>query len=184
MKGKKLYFIIFALLIVAVGVFWFSCWIGRSGDKPISKPTPKILKSDEDLLLGTTIKVPGKEKNSYWQLKVVEFASLNQTGKMNGITGDFFLDGQPVYHVTARFGEVFWQDGTIRLREKVEFSSNDARKITAGVFIWDPVKNRLIAEKNVILTSTKITVITEKLTADPKVDKVAFTGETRIVYRK
>jgi hypothetical protein len=94
------------------------------------------------------------------------------------------LDEKPVYHVTARCGEVFWRDGTIRLREKVEFMSNDGRKIVAGEFQWDSVNNRITAAKKVILSSADITVTTEKLTADPQVDKVTFAGETRIIYRK
>jgi hypothetical protein len=183
MKGKKLYFIIFALLIAVVGIYWMGH--RDSGNvKTMTESAGKTPKLENDLLLGTTIKVPGKEKNSYWQLKVVELSSLAKIGKMTGITGDFFLDGKPMYHVTARFGEVFWRDGTIRLREKVEFLSNDGRKIVAGEFQWDSVNNRITAAQKVILSSTDITVTTEKLTADPQVDKVTFAGETRIIYRK
>jgi hypothetical protein len=183
MKGKKLCFIIFALLVAIIGIYWMG-HRQPGGVKTTPEPAGKASKLEKDLLLGTTIKVPGKEKNSYWQLKVVELSSLAKIGKMTGITGDFFRDEKPVYHVTARFGEVFWQDGTIRLREKVEFWSNDGRKIVAGEFQWDPVNNRVIAMKKVILSSADITVTTEKLTADPQVDKVTFAGETRIVYRK
>jgi LPS export ABC transporter protein LptC len=183
MKGRKLYFIIFALLIAIIGIYW----MGRrepGNAKTTPVPMAKIPKLKKDLLLGTTIKVPGKEKNSYWQLKVAELSSLAKIGKMTGITGDFFRDEKPVYHVTARFGEVFWQNGTIRLREEVEFVSNDGRKIVAGEFQWDPVKNRVIAAKKVVLSSADITVTTEKLTANPQVDRVTFAGETRIVYHK
>jgi LPS export ABC transporter protein LptC len=183
MKGKKLYCIIFALLIAIVGTYWLG-HRERGDAKATPTATEKTPKLEKDLLLGTTIKVPGKEKNSYWQLKVVELSSLAKIGKMTGITGDFFINGKPVYHVTARFGEVFWQDGTIRLREKVEFLSNDGRKIVAGEFQWDPKNNRVTAAKKVILSSADITVTTEKLTANPQVDKVTFAGETRIVYRK
>jgi hypothetical protein len=183
MKGKKLYLIIFALLIATIGVYGLNRW-NRGGDQPIPESARKTPKLKKDLLLGTTIKVPGKEKNSYWQLKVAEFSGLAKMGKMTGISGEYFLGKKPVYHVTARFGEVFWRDGTIRLRERVEFLSSDARKIAAGEFLWDPGKNRISAAKNVTLSSAEITVTTQKLTADPQMNKVTFAGETRIVYHK
>ncbi|HYH04617.1 MAG TPA: LPS export ABC transporter periplasmic protein LptC [Bacillota bacterium] len=181
MKLKRLRLVAGIISVLLIGVF-IAGWFMKGHVKPSVKPVKKVAGNDENVLMGMTIKIPGNEKNGYWELKVVKFAGLEQIGKMKTIEGDYLLDGKPIYHVSAKSGQVNWENRQLRFENQVVFTSNDKKKLSAQEFLWNPVQNKVFAENQVVLSAPGLVVTTHKLEADPQLDKVVFTGETKFVY--
>lgn len=181
MKLKRLRLLAGIIIVLLIGVF-ITVWFIKDNRKPSVKPIKPTTVTDENVLMGMTIKIPGNEKNGYWELKVVKFEGLEQTGRMKTIEGDYILDGKPIYHVAAQSGQVNWDNRQVRFMDQVVFTSNDNKKLSAQEFLWDPVQNKIIAEKQVVLSAPGFVATTHKLEADPQLDKVFFFGATKFVY--
>ncbi|HEY8464202.1 MAG TPA: LPS export ABC transporter periplasmic protein LptC [Bacillota bacterium] len=185
MKLKRLRLIAGITIVLLTGVI-LAGWLLKVGvsPKPVAKPTASAPKANENVLLGMTIKIPGNEGNSHWELKVTRFSSLEHIGRMQSIRGDYYLDGQPIYHISARAGEINWETRKLRFNDQVEFTSNDGKKLSAQEFLWDPVQNRIFAADQVVLSSPGLVVTTRQLEADPRLDRIIFKGATKFIYEQ
>jgi hypothetical protein len=183
MKFKKNNLIIAAIVVSGLIIGLAFIWPQREPKAPPpSQKLKNVRQKAQNLLMGMEIKIPGAEPDSYWQLQVGEFTEQNKIGAMTEIKGDYFLNGQPFYHVRARGGEINWQNRLLRFRQKVEFSSADGKKLTAREFLWDPVQKRVTAEREVVLSVPGLRIYSPKVIANLKMERVTFCGATRMVH--
>jgi LPS export ABC transporter protein LptC len=182
MKFKKSNLIIAAIVVIGLLIIGLAfIWPQPAPKTPPPDKKIKTVRQTQNLLMGMEIKIPGAEPESYWNLKVDQFTEQNKVGTMIGIKGDYFLNDKPLYHVSARSGEINWQTRLLRFRQKVEFSSMDGKRLIAREFLWDPVQKRVTAEREVVLSAPGFRIYSQKVSANLKMERVTFSGATRMV---
>ena len=160
---------------------------GTNQDQPESKPIevkPSKPQPNSDLFSGMVLKIPGSEPNSYWELHVVNFESITESGKMNGVKGNYYQNKQVIYKISAKTGVIAWKTRILSLKGAVKFQSNDGKEITADEFVWDPNNKLITATSNVLLKVSQANIKTDSLKADLKLEKVVFSGVTRALYQR
>jgi len=133
---------------------------------------------------GLTVKVPGSETNSYWELKLAKMTSLDDVGRITDISGRYFVDQKPVYVISAGQGEIHWKSRRLAFKDTVELKSEDGKRIAADVLTWDSRRKTIEARGNVILEAENTTVKTEGLTTSTDFKKVVFSGMTKVITKR
>lgn len=185
MSNKKFWLNIFFILISVAGVVAFLISIRQAADtKPVPSTGKKERQDDSDQLVGMKLKIPGSDKNSYWDLNVASLDSLDNIGHMKGIKGQYYSNKKPVYHLSAQSGLIFWKTKILKLKGKVSLSTNDNRLLTAEVIAWDPNTNKVTAKNNVILKTAKLTVRSTAIITNLSMNQATFSQNTTALYER
>lgn len=181
---KKKWLIIIGVIIIGLsGVIIFK--ISPQQPSKRNEQAAQIETPDNDgELVGTKIKVPGPDQEGFWELNVEKMAELGESGKMFKIIGKYIEKGIEVYWITADSGDINWKNQLITFQENVRFSTNAGKKISSEVFIWDTKHKQITAKENVTLLSPDLTVTTEQLNADHRMQKALFSGKTKVLYQR
>jgi LPS export ABC transporter protein LptC len=167
-----------ALIISGVAMFQAS---HQNQSKPGGREKPaEVL----DELTGINVKVPGSEKDSYWDLTVSKMVRDQTTARLEGIRGDYVLNKQASYHLTAQTGMIDWRTRTMELSGEVRFWTADGKELTAERIRWDQAQGRIIAEHRVRLKGPGLSLDASKLDASLDLDQVRFSGTTKVTYRR
>jgi len=133
---------------------------------------------------GLTIKVPGSEPNSFWELKLAKLTSLNDVGQMTEISGKYFVQQKPVYIVSAGQGEIHWKNRQLTFENKVELKNDEGKRIVADLLTWDSRQETIKAQGNVVLETEDMTVKTDGLITSAGFKKVVFSGMTKVISKR
>lgn len=142
------------------------------------------LNVNSDEFIGLLLRIPGAEKNGYWELNVARLESKDDIGEMKEINGHYYLDKKPIYHISAESGVIQWKTRVLQMDGQVNLKTDDGKSLRAEEISWDPNTQKILAEKKVVLESPGLTVTTEKLDGDLNLDQVKLSGITKSFYRR
>lgn len=183
LKNKWLLLVVLMLLGIIAYFLLVSFFHAVSKKQDILVGEGKLnVNSDE--FIGLMLKIPGAEKNGYWELNVARLESKDEIGSMKEINGDYFLNKKPIYHISAESGIIQWKTRVLQMTNQVNFRTNDGKSLRAEELFWDPNTRKILAENKVVLESSELTVTTEKLDGDLNLDQVKFSGMTKSFYRR
>lgn len=171
---------VFGVALVLSGIAMFQTTHQNSAKTPGNTKPAEAL----DELTGISIKVPGKEKDGYWNLTVAKMAKNQTLAQMVEIRGEYIQNQRAVYHLTAPSGSIDWRTRTIEVNGGVRFWTLDGRTLVAERVRWDPAKERVSAERQVKLTTPTLTLSTAKLDATLGLDRLQLSGLTKVTYRR
>ncbi len=183
LKKKWLFVAILFLLGVITYFSLGSLFRAISGKQDVLVGEGK-LKADSDEFIGLMLKIPGAEKNGHWELNVARLESKGDLGLMKEINGNYLLDKKPIYHVSAESGIIQWKTRVLQINGQVSFKTNDGKLLRAEEVSWDPNTRRIQAVNKVILESPGLTVSTDKIDGDLKLEQVEMSGMTKAFYRR
>ncbi|NLW45765.1 MAG: LPS export ABC transporter periplasmic protein LptC [Firmicutes bacterium] len=183
LKNKWLLLIILMLVgvIAYFSLTFFFHTISREQDVLVGEGKLNV---NSDEFIGLTLKIPGAEKNGYWELNVARLESKDEIGEMKEINGDYFLDKKPIYHISAESGIIQWKTRVLQMEGQVNLKTNDGKSLRADEISWDPNIRKILAVNKVVLESPGLTVTTEKLDGDLSLEQVKFSGITKSFYRR
>lgn len=142
------------------------------------------LNVDSDEFIGLLLRIPGAEKNSYWELNVARLESKDEIGEMKEINGHYYLDKKPIHHISAESGVIQWKTRVLQMDGQVNLKTNDGKWLRAEEILWNPNTRKISAEKKVVLESPGLTITTDKLDGDLNLDQVKLSGITKSFYRR
>ncbi|HOJ78401.1 MAG TPA: LPS export ABC transporter periplasmic protein LptC [Bacillota bacterium] len=180
MQKKQWFMILGSIIIIIVLIM-----IGFSVLKPghLEDRTVVVPKNQEEFI-GIEVKIPGKEPNQFWELKVAKMTDLNyEQGCLTKIEGKYIIDQVPQYFVKADSGTVLWKQNIITLSGNVVLNTIDGKKITMETLQWDSDNNNLNAQGKVSYDDGSSIINTEKVSADLDLKKLVFAGMTNVKVR-
>jgi len=146
------------------------------------KPRATVPPITADLLQEIKLKIPGVNKNSYWDLYVDQTENEAGYARIFNIKGEYFCDGKLRYKLTAVSGRINWDSQILIVNGGVCLISEDGKEIQAGEVTWDPKQQKIIAEKLVTYKDQVMVASTEKFTTDLEFNKGLFSGLTKVRY--
>lgn len=181
MRKKQWFMIIGSIIIIIVLIMiGFSIWEQTKHLEDRTVVTPK----NQEEFIGIEVKVPGKESNQFWELKVAKMTDLDdQQGRLTKIEGKYIIDQVPQYFVKADSGTVLWKQNIIILSGNVILNTTDGKKITTEALQWDSNNNNLNAQGKVSYDDGSSIINTEKVSADLDLKKLIFAGMTNVKVR-
>lgn len=182
MNKTKLWFIAAFLSPILIGLMIWGIMNESTRSKPKTQ-APSELQVNSEELIGITMKIPGGNRNGYWELNCAKMVNANQYGTLTTINGQYFLSNKPVYFLVAKSGLIYWDSSVLKLRGDVKFSVKDGAVLTADEIIWNPKSETIHAKNNVHLINRNSEVITEQITAKPDLRKVNLHGDTQVTYK-
>lgn len=181
MSKTKIMLIAVILLPILIGFMIWGVMRESTRIKPITK-TQNELQVNSEELIGITMKIPGGNRNGYWELSCAKMVNANHYGTLTTIKGQYYRAHKPVYYLDAKSGVIYWGTSVLKLRGDVKFSVKDGSVLTADEIVWDPKSEMIKAKNNVHLTTRNSEVITEQITAKPDLRKVNLKGTTQVIY--
>ncbi|MGE5581437.1 MAG: LPS export ABC transporter periplasmic protein LptC [Bacillota bacterium] len=183
---KKRFWLVFLIILVSaitVLVFWQTLQQGISTGK--LKTTADDSQAGLDEFSGMKIKIPGAEKDGYWELTVSKFADLSDVGRLNKVEGSYYRGRKPVYLISGETGVIYWNSRVLELQGNVLIKTYDgSKKITADELVWDPNQKTITARHNVTLETSNLTVNAETFSSNLYLNRASFTGMTKAVYER
>jgi hypothetical protein len=183
MNKTKIWFIIAILSPILVGLLIWGVMKESAQIKPINNAQNKLQVNSEELI-GLTMKIPGGNRDGYWELNCAKMVNADRFGTLTTITGQYILATKPVYHLVAESGLIYWGSSILRLRGNVKFSVKDGPELTAEEIVLNPKTDIINAKKNVRLTTRSLQVETEQIIAKPDLRKVDLKGITQVSFEK
>jgi hypothetical protein len=176
-------------LIIGVSVFIVtSIWLTLQHAPVPRKAKVLSIKTDQkssDEFEKMTIKIPGAEKNGYWELHVDQGESLETVGHLNHIEGSYFINKKPFYRISGKTGIIYWNTRILQINGNVMLKTVDESKsLNADEIVWDPTLRNITARREVILVTTQATVTTNQIIANLSLDQAVFNGLTKVVYQR
>ena len=165
-------------------VFWITLHQAMSTQKLLVHSTkPEQHSSDEFEKM--TIRIPGAEKNGYWELHVNQGTSFQDDVHLNHIEGQYFINKKSIYQISGNTGVIYWKTRVLQLNGSVVLKTDDESKIlNAEELLWNPTLKNLIARRGAILKTPQTTITTDGIVSNLKMDQVVFTGLTKVVYQR
>ncbi len=183
-KGIWLTFLIILVSTVSIFVFWSTLQQALAPEKAEIQ-SGRQSSANVDEFIGMTIKIPGAEKNGLWELHVSKVESTDNIGELNTITGDYILNKKLIYQISGNSGTIYWDKRILKVTGDVILKTTDDTKIlTATEIIWDPNIKNFKAQKNVVLKTPEITVMSDEINSSLDLDQVTLKGLTKIVYTR
>jgi len=152
------------------------------GDNGVTRHSPAADTAEE--FEGMKIRVPGPEKEGFWELDVAKMVNQDNIGKMDRIEGEYTLNKLVLYTVKAAVGQIFWRNGVLLFQGDVELTAADGKKISAASLLWNSKQKKIVARDKVTMTAKGVLVRTSRLTANLKFDKIIFAGATEVSYQR
>lgn len=182
MNKTKIWLIIAILSPILIG---FMIWgIMRESTRIIPRNNAhNELQVNSEELIGLTMKIPGGDRNGYWEINCAKMVNGDQFGTLTTITGRYILASQPVYHLVAKSGLIYWGSSILKLRGNVKFSVKDGTELTAEEIVLNPKTDTIRAQNNVSLTTRSLQVKTEQIIAKPDLRKVDLKGTTQVSFK-
>jgi LPS export ABC transporter protein LptC len=132
-----------------------------------------------------TIKIPGAEKNSYWELHVDQGKNLDDVGHLSRIEGSYFIDKSPFYRISGKTGIINWNTRVLRMNGNVVLKTVDeSKRLNADEVVWDPTLRNVTARREVILVTPQATATANEIIANLSLDQIIFNGLTKVVYQR
>ena len=185
MEPKKTWLLILLIggsvvFFAAFGVLLFKT-MSESKGKPVGNPFQSAANEE---LNGVGLKIPGNDKDGYWDLDLAKLERSNQLGYLTSIKGIYYKAKRSVYQIAGNSGIINWQTRVLQVNGSVIFKSNDGKAISADQIIWDPIKNRITAQGRVILKTPEVQMSTDAIWSDLAMEKSTFLGMTRVTFRR
>ncbi len=181
---KKWLLLLITILLAASAYFLLSSLFHAVSNKQEALVGEGKLQINSDEFTGLVLKIPGAEKNGYWELNVARLESKDDFGLLTEINGEYLLNKQPIYYISAESGIILWKTRVLQLTGKVNLKTNDGKVLRAEKIAWDPNVRRVTAEKEVVLESPGLTISMEKFDGDLNFEQVKITGMTKAFYRR
>jgi LPS export ABC transporter protein LptC len=176
--------LLLVLLLAVIAYFLLSSLFNAVSKKQEVLVGEAKLQINSDEFTGLILKIPGAEKNGYWELNVARLESKSDLGLLTEINGEYLLNKQPIYYISADSGTILWKTRVLQITGKVNLKTNDGKALRAVKVSWDPNTRRITAEKEVVLESPDLTVSTDKLDSDLRLEQVKIVGMTKAFYRR
>ncbi len=183
LKNKWLLLVILVLLVVVayLSLAYFFNAVSKKQEAFVGEGKLNV---NSDEFIGLLLRIPGAEKNGYWELNVARLESKDEIGTMKEINGDYYLNKKPIYHLSAESGIIEWETRILHIAGQVNFKTNDGKSLRAEEVSWNPNTRKILAKNKVVLESPGLTVTTEKLDGDLNLDQVKLLGVTKSFYRR
>lgn len=181
---KKWLLVLIVILSAVIAYFLLSSFFHTISKKEEVLVGEGKLHIDSDEFTGLILKIPGAEKNGYWELNIARLESKEDLGLLTKINGEYFLNKQPIYYLSAESGTIWWKTRVLQITGKVNFKTNDGKVLKAEKVAWDPNARRITAEKEVSLESPDLTILTDKFDGDLHFEQAKVSGATKAFYRR
>jgi LPS export ABC transporter protein LptC len=178
-----LYAIIIIVSVFSIIFYWLTLQQALSPRKPVVQSI-KNRQESSDEFEGTTFKIPGAEKNEYWELHVNTVKSLEDVDYLNHFEGSYFVNKKPFYRISAETGVFYLKTRVLEVNGNVVLRTDDnSKRLNADELVWDPTLKKITARRKVILTTPQATIAANEIVFNIKVDQVTFNGLTNVVYQ-
>jgi LPS export ABC transporter protein LptC len=132
-----------------------------------------------------TMKIPGAEKNGYWELNIKNGKSLQDGAILKDIEGQYFSDKKPIYQISSKNGTIDWKTRTLELKNSVLLKTVDNSKIlTTTELVWNPNSKKITARQGVTLQALETLISTDELFSDLTLEQVELKGMTKVIYQR
>ncbi|MGE5607448.1 MAG: LPS export ABC transporter periplasmic protein LptC [Bacteroidota bacterium] len=181
---KKWLLLLIVILLALIAYFLLSSLFYAVSKKQEVLVGEGKLQVNSDEFTGLILKIPGAEKNGHWELNIARLESKEALGLLTEINGEYFLDKQPIYYISAESGTIWWKTRVLQITGLVNLKTNDGKVLKAEKVSWDPNARRITAEKEVLLESPDLTISTDKFDGDLNLEQAKMSGMTKAFYRR
>jgi LPS export ABC transporter protein LptC len=184
MANKKIWLNLFFIIISVSGLVIFGISLHQAMDSESKTP---VVKDEQpvggpDELVGMSFRIPGAEKQGFWELQVAQLKNRPAVGIMTTVKGTYFLNKKPLYHLSARTGEILWKTRILTVQDDVKLTTTDGKELRADKLVWNPNEKKIIASSNVVLKTANLTVTSTAISTSLGLDRATFSENTRVLY--
>jgi LPS export ABC transporter protein LptC len=132
-----------------------------------------------------TIKIPGAEKDAYWELHVDQGENLEDVGRLSHVEGSYFINKKLFYQLSSKTGIIYWNTRVLKMNGNVMLKTvDDSKRLNADEVVWDPTLKNVTARREVILVTPQATATANEMIANLSLDQVVFNGLTNVAYQR
>jgi LPS export ABC transporter protein LptC len=186
MVKKRLWLsvVIIAASLFSVTLFWLTLQQALVPRKLKANVIQDAQKSPDEFEK-MTIKIPGVDKNGYWELHVNQGESLEDVGHLNHVEGSYLVNKKPLYLISGKTGVIYWNTQVLEMNGNVVLKTVDeSKRLNADEIIWDPRLKNVTARREVIFVTPQATVTAKEAIVNLGLDQVVFSGLTKVVYQR
>jgi LPS export ABC transporter protein LptC len=186
MSKKRFWLVAIGVFILVCGIiiFWLVLRQTLSSQKTV-RPAVNDKQLNFDEAEGVIMKVPGKTQNTYWELHIHQIESLGDIDNINHIEGTYYVDKKPFYQMSGKTGVIYLTTRVIQVNGNVVLRTIDASKeLDTDELIWDSQLDRIKARRGAILKTPQVTVTTNEIVSNLKLDHAIFNGPTKVSYQR
>jgi LPS export ABC transporter protein LptC len=183
MNKSKIWIIAAILILIVTGLVIWRVRQESTQHKPKSNAHNELQVNSEELI-GLTMKIPGGNRNGYWELNCAKMVNASQYGTLTTINGQFYKANKPVYTLVAQSGFIYWESSILILRGDVKFSVMDGTQLTADEIVWEPKTDMIKAKDRVHLSTSTLEVKTDKIVSKTDLRKVDLKGITEVSFKE
>jgi hypothetical protein len=182
MNKTKIWLIGAILLVILVGLLIWGTLKESANIKTNNNAKNELMVNSEELI-GLTMRIPGGNRNGYWEINCAKLINVNQFGTLTTINGQYYSANKPIYRLVAESGRIYWESSILKLQGNVKLSMNDGTKLTADEIVWNSKTDKIQAQNNVSLTTRSLVVKTEQIIAGSDLRKVDLKGMTHVSFK-
>lgn len=181
MKPQKSWFVVAGVVFLIALVL---VWTNMMSVQHKNAAESTIINAVGDELDDINLKIPGADRNSFWDLNVVKLTKVRNNSQLVGIDGQYIQNKKALYTIQAKEGKFNWQTRNFELKGSVHFQTSDGKELSAEQIRWEPAKNRLIAVGQVSLRNQQLQLTTNSIDTDLELDRAKLSGDTKVKYRE
>ncbi len=182
MKPQKTWFVVAGVVFLIVAVLVGANMMRNVQHKNVAESVNTNAVGDE--LDDINLKIPGADRNSFWDLNVAKLSKVRDDGQLVDIDGQYIQNKKVLYTFEANEGKFNWRTRNFELKGAVHFQTIDGKELIAERIRWEPAKNRLIAEGQVSLKNKQLQMTTNSIDTDLDLDQAKLSGDTKVKYRR